>query len=211
MTRPEQRARARERLLKAAARLLSRRGYHGAPVDAIAEEAGFTSGALYSHFGSKEGLFLALLEERLAADVRRYEEAFAGPGDPRERATRGAEAWMRSLHENRDAFPLFVEFWAAAVRDPKLRPRFAERWDAIHDALARQVGRGAEELGLRLGPDDARRLAIAINALGNGIALAKLANPDEVPDELFAWALGLLSESFLGRAAGDREQDEASP
>src|SRR5438876_9149012 len=120
LTRTEQRERARERLLEAAARMLSRRGYHGAPVDAIAEEAGYTSGALYSHFGSKEGLFLALLEERLAEDVRRYEEAFRGPGDPRERATRAAEIWTKSLREDPDAFPLFMEFWAAAVRDRKL-------------------------------------------------------------------------------------------
>jgi AcrR family transcriptional regulator len=210
LTRPMQREQVRRRLLKAAARLLSRRGYHGASVDAIAEEAGYTSGALYSHFGSKDGLFLALLEESLARRLRGYEEAFAGPGDLRERAARAADASTRSLREDPAAFLLFIEFWAVAVRDRRLRRRFAKRWEAIHDAIARWVEEGAEGLGLILEPGDARRAAVVINALGNGIALAKLANPDEVPDELFAWGLGLLSDSFLSRVGGDKRMEVSS-
>jgi len=58
----ERRARTRQALLDAAAELFAERGVEGASVDAVAEAAGRTSGAVYDHFGSKEGLLFALLE-----------------------------------------------------------------------------------------------------------------------------------------------------
>ncbi|HZP28809.1 MAG TPA: helix-turn-helix domain-containing protein, partial [Acidimicrobiia bacterium] len=61
-TQAERRDETRARLLAAAATVFADRGVEGASVDAIAEEAGRTSGALYAHFGSKEGLLLDLLE-----------------------------------------------------------------------------------------------------------------------------------------------------
>src|SRR5829696_2389107 len=61
-TQGERRELTRQALLDAAARLFAERGVSEASVDAIAEAAGRTSGALYDHFGSKEGLLFALLE-----------------------------------------------------------------------------------------------------------------------------------------------------
>src|SRR5262245_11968101 len=70
MSRRETEGRTRGRPLAAAAKAFARRGYHGATVDEIASEAGFTIGALYSNFAGKEELFLALadrqVEERVA-------------------------------------------------------------------------------------------------------------------------------------------------
>lgn len=57
----------RTELLDAAARVVARRGYEGASVGDLAGEAGYTKGALYSNFGSKEDLFLALAARELAA------------------------------------------------------------------------------------------------------------------------------------------------
>ena len=61
-TQGERRAETRERLLAAAAELFAERGVEGASVDAIAERAERTSGAVYDHFGGKPGLLFALLE-----------------------------------------------------------------------------------------------------------------------------------------------------
>src|SRR4051794_41939512 len=61
-TQGERRAETRERLLAAAAELFAERGIEGSSVDAIAERAERTSGAIYDHFGGKEGLLFALLE-----------------------------------------------------------------------------------------------------------------------------------------------------
>src|SRR5262249_10214181 len=67
--RSERRARTRVALLEAASRVYARRGFDGATLDEIAEQAGFTKGAVYDHFGSKENLLFALLDEHLAAQI----------------------------------------------------------------------------------------------------------------------------------------------
>ena len=67
--RSERRARTRAQLLEAAARVYARRGFEGATLDAVADEAGFTKGAVYDHFGSKENLLFALLDEHLSAQI----------------------------------------------------------------------------------------------------------------------------------------------
>ena len=67
--RSERRARTRAQLLSAAARVYARRGFDGATLDEVAEEAGFTKGAVYDHFGSKENLLFALLDEHLSGQI----------------------------------------------------------------------------------------------------------------------------------------------
>src|SRR4051812_22222521 len=61
---------ARDDLLAAALRVFARRGYGQAGVDEIADAAGYSKGALYWHFSSKEDLLLALIEERIDAPMR---------------------------------------------------------------------------------------------------------------------------------------------
>jgi hypothetical protein len=69
-SRAEKKAETRQRLLDAAGRVFARRSFHGASVDEIAEEAGFSKGAVYSNFASKEDLFLALLERRIDERIK---------------------------------------------------------------------------------------------------------------------------------------------
>jgi AcrR family transcriptional regulator len=64
-TRAEQRQRTREELIVAAERLFTGRGFHASSVDEIALEAGYTKGAVYSNFESKEDLFFAVYERRV--------------------------------------------------------------------------------------------------------------------------------------------------
>ena len=83
MTRAERRAQTRAALLDAAARVFVDRGFAGASVEAIAAEAGYTRGAFYSNFATKEELFVALLQERgfeLARSVAR-DSAGMTPGE----------------------------------------------------------------------------------------------------------------------------------
>src|ERR1019366_9084852 len=67
--RSARKAQTRRRLLEAAARVYARRGFNGATLEEVAAEAGFTKGAVYGHFGSKENLLLALMEEHLTRQV----------------------------------------------------------------------------------------------------------------------------------------------
>jgi AcrR family transcriptional regulator len=196
LTNHERLALTRERLLAAAATVFAQRGYHAASVEEVASEAGYSTGAVYHHFKGKEDLFLALFEEHVAERIRDYAETFARGRDTEQQARGGADRWMAFLREEPDFFPLYVEFWAAAIRDPKLRRRFTARLGAFRDTFASQIEQGAEDAGVELPPGFAQRFGIVINALGNGMALEKLADPDGVPDELLGDALALIFEGL---------------
>jgi AcrR family transcriptional regulator len=188
--------------------VFARRGFHGASVEEIAREAGATTGALYSNFAGKEDLFLELFEESAAHDVRQYTELSAAGATLEEQARAGADRWMEILRERPDYFPLFVEFWAYAIREPRVRDRFTERFAAFRSAMTRLVVDGAAQHELPVTPELAERLGIVINALGNGLALEKLADPDAVPDELFGDMLVLIFQALAALAARTAPPDD---
>ena len=68
-------AQTRSDLLTAAQHLISTKGYEAASVEEIAREAGYTKGAFYTHFDSKQDLFLAVLNERTEHSSQRLESA----------------------------------------------------------------------------------------------------------------------------------------
>src|SRR5438270_2933484 len=124
------RAQTRARLLGAAARVYARRGFDSATLDEVAEEAGFTKGAVYDHFGSKEKLLFALLDEHLAAQIAEQITLFDASKEAAERPRAGADRWMGTLARDPDAFRLFVEAWVHAQRDEDLRSRVAAGMEA---------------------------------------------------------------------------------
>ncbi len=190
--RDEQKALTRRRLLDSAEAVFARRGFHGASVEEIAREAGATTGALYSNFAGKEDLFLALFEERIATDVGDYSQIVATGATSGEQARGAADHWMQILRERPDYFPLLIEFWAYAIRVPQLRARLADRFAALRSASARLVLEGAERRGISPDAEAGELMGMVINALGNGLALEKLVDPDAVPDTLYGDMLALI-------------------
>lgn len=75
MTHEERKVETRKMLLEAAAEVFAQLGFHGASVDKIAEFAGYSKGAVYANFNSKEELFLALLEQKMKSDVDTIHQA----------------------------------------------------------------------------------------------------------------------------------------
>ena len=84
---------------------------------------------------------------------------------------------------------LFMEFWAYGVRDPEVRPKVAERFAQMRQVLTRLIADGVREFDLELALP-AEQLAVAIDALADGIARQKLADPEAVPDELMGHGAG---------------------
>jgi AcrR family transcriptional regulator len=82
---PEQDEHVRTRLLNAAVRVFDRKGYAGASVREIAEAAGVTKPALYYHFGSKEGVLLAILRQAEQQFSDAVARAVARTGSARDR------------------------------------------------------------------------------------------------------------------------------
>jgi AcrR family transcriptional regulator len=194
--RDEQKALTRRRLIDAGEAVFARSGYHGASVEEIAREAGASTGALYSNFAGKEDLFLALFEERVAADVRDYSQIAAEGATVEEQARGPADHWMEILRERPDYFPLFIEFWAYAIREPRLQKRLASQFVALRSSSARLALEGAAQQGVSLSAEAGELVGILINALGNGLALEKLADPDAVPDSLFGDMLLLIFQAL---------------
>jgi AcrR family transcriptional regulator len=191
MTREQSKANTRERLLAAARRVFARSGFHGASVEEIASMAGFSTGALYSNFDGKEDLFLVLMEREIDEHAREISEAVRQRASVSERATGGARQWMTMIEREPDLLLLFMEFWAYGVRDAQIRPKVAEQFAHMREVLTKLIAESVREFDLELDiPPE--QLAVAIDALADGIARQKLADPDAVPDELMGRVLSLL-------------------
>ncbi len=198
--REEQKALTRRRLLDGAEAVFARSGFHGASVEEIAREAGATTGALYSNFAGKEDLFLALFGERIATDVSDYSEIVAEGATLEEQARGAADHWMAILRERPDYFPLFIEFWAYAIRQPRLRDRLAGQFVALRSSSARLFLDGAAQQDISLSAEAGELVGILINALANGLALEKLADPTAVPDALYGDMLVLIFQALQALA-----------
>src|SRR5881227_2798062 len=90
LTRREKQQRTRRSLLGAAAKLFCKRGLEGASIDEVAQAAGYTKGAFYANFKSKEELFLVMLDERFSSELERLDRALAGTQEPLQEAEAAA-------------------------------------------------------------------------------------------------------------------------
>ena len=201
LTREQSRANTREKLLDAARRVFARSGFHGASVEEVASEAGFSTGALYSNFDGKEDLFLELMQREIDGYAREIEQAVARSASVAERAAGGARQWMEMIEREPDALLLFTEFWAYGVRDEQVRAEVAERFAATRALLTRLIADSAREFGLELAMP-AEELAVVVDALADGIARQKLTDPELVADDLMGRVLTLLFAALSRPAEG---------
>jgi AcrR family transcriptional regulator len=201
MTREQSKANTRERLLAAARGAFASSGFHGASVEEIASRAGFSTGALYSNFDGKEDLFLVLMEREIDLHAREIAQAVSVRESVAERATGGARQWMTMIEREPELLLLFMEFWAYGVRDTKVRPKVAARFAQVRRMLTKLIEDGVREFELEL-EIPAEQLAVAIDALADGIARQKLADPGAVPDDLMGRVLSLLFAAATRPASG---------
>jgi AcrR family transcriptional regulator len=200
LTRREQHAQTRAQLLDAAERIFARDGYRGASVNAIAAEAGYSHGAIYSNFSGKHDLFLALIEERIDARLAKVYEAadaeLGRGGEPLETARR----FLDIVQSERTALLLLVDFWNQAVRDPTAAAKFAERHARLRSIVGGIIEHAAHQQGHQLNAP-ADQVATAIITLFNGFAIEALANPDATTAEMLARTIAGILDAFTDRQA----------
>ena len=114
------------------------KGFAGATIDAIGQAAGFTKGAVYSNFESKDELFLALLDREFELRGEQIATALESGGDTAAAAQALSRSVLDSVHGHADYYVLFVEYWLRAVRDPELRERLIARRHAAAADQAQQ-------------------------------------------------------------------------
>ena len=193
--RDQQRQHTRAQLLDAAERVFAREGFQGASVAAIAEEAGYSHGAVYSNFNGKEDLFLVLVEERVDARLARVYQAADAELSRGATPLEAARRFVAMLQGEQHAYLLMVDFWNQAVREPKAAARFAERHARLRAVIGRIVEGVARDIGAELTlPRD--QVATALIALVNGLTIERLADPKAAPGELFAHAIAAIVRGF---------------
>lgn len=172
--RDEQRERTRQELIDAAGFVFAKHGYHGASVDQVAEAAGFTKGAVYSNFRSKEELFLALLERQVDRSVEVLERVIDEVA-PEDRAAAFADRAASLPTLEPEWFLLETEFLLYAARndDPAVRELVAARQRRTRERITDLVQRHLDDLGAG---DDAvaEDLARLFMACADGLAQASL-------------------------------------
>jgi AcrR family transcriptional regulator len=201
-TRVERRARTRTELIDAAERLFSDQGYHATSLDAVADAAGYTKGAVYSNFASKEDLFFAVYERRVERSEREVARTFEAAASVKEAILRVTAAVASRRGREDGWLAVFLEFWTHVLRHPEHRARFAAIHARAADPFVAALERMASERGVEL-PFGARRLAVAGYALATGLGLEQLTQPDVV-DADFAVRVHDLWIEAVGRGDGSR-------
>ena len=176
LTRAERQRRTREELVDAAERIFSKQGFHATSLDAVAAEAGFTKGAVYSNFDSKEGLFFAVYERRVDRRVEQMDAALAEATTPVEALEGLMPGGGRRAPADDGWLAVFFEFWAHVLRHPELRERFAAQHRRVIEPLTRVVPIEDDV--------ESYKLATARFAMQLGLQLERLTQPDVVDDEL---------------------------
>ena len=199
LTPERRREMTRQHLLDAAAIVFARKGFHGATLDEVAKLAGFTKGAVYSNFKSKDDLFLALLEQKsersyavtaeiLETGAHEREEQF-----PRIRKQLFTETGTDFFDEEFDA--LLLEFVLYARRNPEAREKLAQS-AGRERAFARELIEreyAADGTAPEFPPEALSTCALA---LFGGLSVSRLIDPHAVTAETVDVALSLLYKAL---------------
>lgn len=194
LTRSEQREVTRQRLVDAAGRVFCRKGFEAAAIDVIADEAGFSRGAFYSNFESKDELFVELIGRHLSAEIDTLSHAL----DRIESASELAPAIERRyqvLGEDGSWCLLTTEFQLYTMRGGIKAGQFAEIYESYRQRLGELIATHFDRLGIEsdLTPYE---FGVAQIALSHGLALQRAAN-DKLDGSLPARALATFVRGAL--------------
>jgi AcrR family transcriptional regulator len=191
LTRKEKQAKTRSALLGSAAKLICRKGITEASVEDVAKDAGYTKGAFYANFKSKEELFLVMMDEKYAAEIEQLESTIRGTDSPAEDARHAAEDFIRLAWSDPQWPKLYFEFTAYAARNPEFREEIATRDRAMRKRIAEVFRRWAADFGAEA-PFDYDDLAMMVFCMANGFLMGQLIEPD-LSEEVY----GTMAATFF--------------
>jgi AcrR family transcriptional regulator len=199
LTREESRALTREKLLDAAALAFARHGYGGASVDTISESAGFSKGAFYSNFASKEAIFIELLRRHMVREAEELRKLLDVEGGF-EGTIAALSRWFETMNQDAD--------WALLSMELQLQASRAESVAAACDELIRdhraRLGALVEDLFAAAGkalPCPADDVASLFIAIGHGMVLTRTGRHDRSRDPTGA-LIKLVLDSLVRAAPG---------
>ena len=198
LTRREKQQRTRKSLLKAASEIFCRRGLEGASIDEVAQAAGYTKGAFYANFKSKEELFLVMLDERFSRELERLDRALAGTQEPHEEARAAAQDFIHFAGDE-DWPRLYFQFVAHAARDEDFRQELATRHQAMRDRLTELFKRWNE--GFDVTPTlPVEQITAMLFFMADGFLLDRMIEPG-LSEELYSTMIGVFLRGLEAMSA----------
>ncbi|MFL9866083.1 helix-turn-helix domain containing protein [Paraburkholderia fungorum] len=172
LSREESRLQTRAHLLAAAKWLFVERGFGATSLRDIAAEAGYTQGAFYSNFASKEELFVELMRERSKAQMADIGRTLSDPSASADGILSALEIWAQTLDAEPEWSVLGVEFKLQGRRNPVFATASQALLDAHRDGLAYCIGQIFAKLE-RVPPESPMVLAASFMGLSQGLALQR--------------------------------------
>jgi len=192
----------RSRLIGAAEKIFARDGFEAAKLEEIATTAGYTRGAFYANFESKEDLFLALLEREISTRIDRVETLMEKIDDPDVKLQAFREFFLSMCQDRRWSL-LALEFKLFAVRHPEVKTRLAtmnRRMVGSRIGVLQDILKGS---GRRLSIS-ASAVAMSLSAVTHALALEHMLDRGLMPEEDLRKILGTYFDSLTG---GDSVRD----
>ncbi|WP_035060034.1 TetR/AcrR family transcriptional regulator [Andreprevotia chitinilytica] len=195
LSREESQAQTREHLLEAARRLFIQAGFGGVSLRDIAHEAGYSQGAFYSNFPSKESVLLELLRRHMEEEARQLSALLESVDQSTDDVLAGLEAWATELDQDADWAVLAVELQLHANRSPAFAAEYGTVWEVHRGELARFIARLFGRLGL-IPPAEPTQLAASFMALAHGLALQRATTGQEpVGRMIMVFTRGLIASA----------------
>src|SRR5271165_1006179 len=171
----------RARLIQSAEKVFARDGFEAAKLEEIAADAGYTRGAFYANFDSKEDLFLALLEKEISARIAALESEMDKVREPEDKLRAMREFFLTKTLDRRWSL-LALEFKLFAVRHPEVKQRLAamhRRFVGLRVGFLDEVMRA---LGFEM-KVPAYAIGVSLAALGNSLTLEHMLDPAFMPEQ----------------------------
>ncbi|MDP3654223.1 MAG: TetR/AcrR family transcriptional regulator [Rhodoferax sp.] len=197
ISRAESHAQTRGALLKAAREVFVELGVNAASIDAITERAGYSKGAYYSNFPSKEAIMVTLLEEHMDMEVAALTEII-GTADTVDHLFARLAQLYKDMHAEPSICILDFEYQLLAIRNPEISTQYGQRWETHLGNLSALVDVAATRLHFRLSMQ-AAELIENIAALSNGLVISRLTMPSKSATPIHEVMLGYLRSCILPR------------
>lgn len=184
----------RARLIDGARQVIADQGVHGASVEAICEAAGFTRGAFYSNFASRDELVLAIIADDRAQVLAQIQDVLADPPDDLQDIVAAIQRRLIDVDSLRRHL-VRTELTLYALRSPAVRPEFVRVRREFREGFRHAIERAALARGLvlQIEPD---LLVRTVEALHDGATMQSLLEPDELP-------IGTLQRTVIPRLLGE--------
>ena len=207
LSREDSREQTTQRLLDAAQKLIARKGLDAASVENIAEAAGYSRGAFYSNFKSKDDLFIELLRRDHLKSLAQFDELRASdlPVDQMQLRTR--DIYSHMFRDN-ESFMNWTEARMVAARDARFRAKLDALMAEKRAQIASFIGYFYQRVGVTP-PMSTEKMAMGFMSLAEGVRLFMMSSPSEMTSPTAESLLSLFVDSIMKVARQEAESGSA--